>query len=219
MNPELHIENLAKVYGARRVLQNLTLSAGGGEIVGIVGSNGSGKSTLLKIIAGLLRPSKGHVKLMHDGQPIVDIVERRRMVGYAAPDLSFYPELSAFENLQFFDRVRGISRPPKEINSLLRRVGLSGREHDVVSAFSSGMKQRLRLGFALLGKAPILLLDEPSLALDKQGVSLVEEIIESHRTQGGLVVLATNDPRETALANRLIPVGPSVPSGDARVLD
>jgi heme exporter protein A len=204
---ELHIENVSKTYGTRRVLHNINLMAQGGEVIGIIGSNGSGKSTLLRIIAGLLRPTAGTVRLTVRGTLADDAITRRRCVGYVAPDLAFYPELSARENLAFFSKVRGEERSPREVDGLLRRVGLRGRENDAVAAFSSGMRQRLRLAFALLTTAPILLLDEPTLALDTQGVGLVEEMIAEQRATGGVVVLATNDPQERVWADRLLLVG------------
>ena len=206
----LHIENVRKNFGARAVLRGLSFAAVGGEVLAIVGPNGTGKSTLLKIVAGLLRPSAGQVTITFGQTTVRDAVLRRRLIGYAAPDIAFYPELSARENLQFFADVRGEGKVVGRGAELLQQVGLAGREDDPVSAYSSGMRQRLRLAFALLHRPPVLLLDEPSLALDETGSALVGSIIAAQKASGGLTVLATNDAQEAALGDRRIIVGTAV---------
>src|SRR4051794_17825640 len=103
----LTIEAVGKSFGARRVLRGVALTVSGGEAVSVTGPNGSGKSTLLKIVAGLLRPTRGAVTLTTDAGEARAAVERRPYVGYAAPDMTFYPELTGRENLLFFERVRG----------------------------------------------------------------------------------------------------------------
>lgn len=203
----LTLENIRKSYGTRRVLSGITRTVRSGECLAIVGANGSGKSTLLKIVAGVLRPTRGEVSIGMDGKKITDASERRGYVGYCAPDLSLYPELSGIENLRFFAEVRGEVVQNRDMEQRLSAVGLAGRGRDFVSAYSSGMKQRLRLAFACRdGNVPLLLLDEPSLALDSGGVALVEEIILRQKRNGGITLLATNDAREAAWADDRISV-------------
>ena len=202
----LELENVGKNYGGRRVLSGIALRAAGGEVVSVTGPNGSGKSTLLKIAAGLLRPSRGEVTLTLGGRAL-DAAARRRAVGYAGPDLALYPELTGGENLGFFAAVRGLRLPAGEAVRRLADVGLAGRGGDLLGAYSSGMRQRLRLALALLHEPRVLLLDEPSLALDEGGVAMVALIVEAQRGAGGLTVLATNDPRETALGERAFVLG------------
>lgn len=198
------LHQIGKAYGSRRVLANVSLDVLGGQCVAVVGANGSGKSTLLKIVAGLLRPSRGTVAI----GDISDALARRQLVGYCAPDLAMYPELTGAENLRFFADVRGETLTATEARTRLDAVGLSGRGHDRVSAYSSGMRQRLRLAFALRGgDVPVLLLDEPSLALDAGGVALVENIIAAQKKRGGVTVLATNDEREAAWSDSRLAVG------------
>lgn len=193
------LENIGKAYGTRRVLSGVSRTVISGKCLGIVGANGSGKSTLLKIVAGLLRPSRGVVSLHHNGSSATESCRRRELVGYCAPDLALYPELSGAENLKFFAEARGAAITDREIERRLGSVGLSGRGKDMVSVYSSGMKQRLRLAFALRdGLVPFLLLDEPSLALDSGGVTLVEDAILRQKDRGGVILLATNDARELA---------------------
>src|SRR5262245_19561002 len=95
----LTVEAVGKSFGGRRALRDITLAVGDGEVVAVTGPNGSGKSTLLKIVAGLLRPTRGTVTLATDGGAAREAVERRAYVAYAAPDLTFYPELTGRENL------------------------------------------------------------------------------------------------------------------------
>lgn len=191
------------------MLRGLTLTVGSGEAVTIQGPNGSGKSTLLKIVAGLLRPTQGTVTFRNDTEEWTESLERRRLVGYASPDLAFYPELTGRENLQFFQSVRGQEGKAADdaCDEALKRVGLGNRGNDPVAAYSSGMRQRLRLAFAMLANAPVLLLDEPSLALDTQGVGLIGEMIAAQRMRGGITLLATNDPEEAKLGDRPVVLG------------
>ena len=205
----LCLDSVSKAYGARRVLRGLSLTVESGEAVTIQGPNGSGKSTLLKIVAGLLRPTQGTVTISTGTEDWTASLERRRLVGYASPDLAFYPELTGRENLQFFQAVRGREGKAVEdaCTEVLSRVGLGNRGDDPVAAYSSGMRQRLRLAFAMLADAPALLLDEPSLALDTQGVGLIGEMIAIQRTRGGITLLATNDPDEAKLGDRMVVLG------------
>ena len=206
-NGSLTLENVGKAFGARRVLGSVSLTMEPGDVVAVTGRNGSGKSTLLKIVAGLLRPTQGAVRLSGAGK-ILDTAQRRRAVGYAAPDLALYDELTGRENLSFFARVRGGGRlNGAETERRLTEVGLGGRGDDLVRAYSSGMRQRLRLAFALLAEPRLLLLDEPSLALDESGVALVENIVGRQKADGGLTLLATNDKNEAALGERVVVLG------------
>ena len=200
----LRLDGVGKRYGLRRVLQNISLNVSPGEVVTVTGDNGSGKSTLLKIIAGLLRPSRGEVVISGEKEAS----NRRFLVGYAGPDLHLYTELTAHENLAFYYQVRtGASESREKREQRLEAVGLGGRGDDLVAAYSSGMRQRLRLAFATGHEVPLLLLDEPSLALDIKGVALVSEIIEAQRARGGATLLATNDPHEATLGDRAIALG------------
>lgn len=205
MTIELQLKALGKRYGGRRILSKLDLTVAGGEIVGVFGVNGSGKSTLLRCIAGLTRPSLGSVTLTLNGKQFTGADYLRKNVGYVAPELSLYPELSVRENLVFFAAVT--SRPSIPIDGLIERVGLSKRADDPIGTFSSGMRQRVRLALACLHSPAILLLDEPGLALDEAGQAIVLSMIDEQHRRGGIVILATNDQRERDMVQRSIHVG------------
>jgi heme exporter protein A len=184
--PGLTLDNVSMAYGRRTLFRNVCAHVGPGETLVVTGANGTGKSTLLKIIAGLARPEEGAVKFP-GGQAAL---------GYAAPDVHLYAELTGNENLEFFRRLRGL--PSDAADGLLTQVGLSpARGGDAVGAYSSGMRQRLKLAVSLLGAPLLLVWDEPTLALDAAGVALTDALLCAHRERGGLAVLATNDPAES----------------------
>jgi len=202
---ELTIDSVSKSYGARRVLRNVTARAVAGQVLVIAGPNGSGKSTLVKMIARLTRPTDGRVLWKLDGQTL-PAADARRIVGMVSPDLTFYDELSAIENLRFFAQVRGLSAAPEFVKSLFDRFELRGRSGDLVGAYSSGMKQRLKYAFALMHDPQLLLLDEPTANLDERGVALVHDAIAQARLCR-CVVIATNEPEEVRLGDVVIQLG------------
>jgi heme exporter protein A len=201
----LEAAELAKAFAGAPLFSELSFRAERG-LFAVTGRNGSGKTTLLKILAGLTRPSRGQVRLERDGRELSG-KERRLAVGWAGPDLAFYEELDALENLRFFRRAAGREAPDRELESLLESVGLAkGVVRRTVGAYSSGMRQRLRLAFALLFDAPILLLDEPMTGLDPEGRSTAERIVAEARRRGA-VFLASNDARDFAEPEREIHLG------------
>lgn len=193
----IELENVEHRFGLRRVFAGVNLTVRTGEVGLVMGANGAGKSTLLKIIAGLLPPASGTVRIRMNEQEF-DARARRRLIGYVAPDLTLYRELTGVENLEFFARLRGIRLERQQLRDILEQVGLRGRGRDLVSAYSSGMRQRLKYAFALLGNPPILLLDEPTANLDVDGMAMVEQVIARQQTRsgGGVTIVATNEPRE-----------------------
>ncbi len=180
-------------YGPRVLFDGLSARVTSGETLVVTGANGAGKSTLLKIVAGLARPEAGTVRFV--GGQEGGAAQNRLQFGYASPDVNMYGELSGLENLDFFARLRGL--PAGQGTKLLAQVGLSAsRGKDLAGAYSSGMRQRLKLAVSLLGAPPLLVWDEPTLALDERGAAFVEQILDAHRERGGLAVVATNDAGE-----------------------
>ena len=198
----LAARDLTHRYGRRSGLEPVSFSLAAPGVAAVTGANGSGKSTLLRIIAGLLRPTGGELTLTMDGQAIVP-AERRHWVGLASPELSFYDELTVEENLVFAAEARGLGDPAAAAAAALTRAGLDARAGDRVPALSSGMKQRMRVAFAVLHGAPLLLLDEPGSHLDDEGRGTIAALVERER-RAGLVLIATNDEREWRLAEQRI---------------
>lgn len=193
-------DGLSMRFGRRRLFEALSFEVRAGEPLAVVGANGSGKSTLLRILAGVLAPEGGAVRLEVDGQTVPDALRPQR-VGFVAPALHLYEPFTARENLDFLARARRLPDGPRRVTTALAEVGLTERADDAVGAFSTGMRQRLKLAAALLHHPPLLLLDEPGATLDAAGRALVEAAVAApHR----LVVLATNDPAEAALCPRRV---------------
>jgi heme exporter protein A len=195
-------EKLTKSFPATTLFADLSFAAAGG-LVAVSGPNGSGKTTFLKILAGLLRPSSGRVRI----EPAGSGSERRLAVGWAGPDLNLYGELTAEENLRFFRIAGGRDASLPDIRRRLAEVGLAeeamGRR---VEEFSTGMKQRLRIAFAGLFDPPLLLLDEPMSNLDSEGRAIVEAVVEKGR-RDGIVFVASNEPRDFPAPDQVIELG------------
>ncbi len=198
----LTARELGHRFSPRRGLEPVSFEIEAPGVVAVTGPNGSGKSTLLRIVAGLLRPNRGACALRIGGREI-ERGARRMSVGLATPELSFYDELTMGENLVFAAETQGLADPRGRVRDSLDRVGLLARAGDRADALSSGMRQRLRLAFALLHRPTVLLLDEPSTHLDEEGRALVGRLVREQREQG-LVLMATNDERERTLAGRTI---------------
>ncbi len=193
---------LEHLYAGRRGLAALSFALQAPGAVAVTGPNGSGKSTLLRLLAGLLRPTAGRSVVTLGGRAVPP-AERRRVLGFASPELAFYEELSCLENLAFAAEAHGLREREAPALAALERVGLGARARDRVAALSSGMTQRLRLAFALLLRPPLLLLDEPGSHLDEDGRRLVERVVDEE-ARTGLVVIATNESREWGLAAQRI---------------
>jgi heme exporter protein A len=194
--------DLTHRYGRRTALEPLRFALEAPGVAAVTGPNGSGKSTLLRIVAGLLRATRGESVMTVGGRAIAP-AERRRWVGFATPELAFYDELTVAENLSFVAETRGMAAPAAVAAAALDRVGLASRAADRVTALSSGMKQRLRLAFAVLHRPPVLLLDEPGSHMDEEGRAMLAGLVE-REGRTGLVVIATNEEREWRLAERRI---------------
>lgn len=198
----LRATGLMHRYGARVALQPLDFELASPGVIAVTGPNGSGKSTLLRILSGLLRPSKGDLAFRVNGAAVQPL-ERRHHVGLSTPELAFYEEFTARENLAFIAETRALPQPTRAVQDALEGVQLETRADDRVSDFSSGMKQRLRLASAILHRPSLLLLDEPGGHLDADGRAVVERIVHQESTRA-LVLLATNDPEEMQLATQRI---------------
>ena len=180
--------------GGRVVLSGIGFDWRGPGIVGVTGPNGAGKTTLLKLLAALLRPGRGTLGWELGGR-LLAAREVRARVGFAGPELGLYEDLGALENLAFLARARGFPWSDADGEAWLERIGLTGRGHERLASYSSGMKQRVKLAFALSGRPPLVLLDEPGSNLDAAGRTLARELVEEAARES-LVVVATNDEQE-----------------------
>ena len=199
--------NLEKRFLNKVIFRNLNLELHTGGSVAITGRNGSGKSTLLKVMANLIKPEKGSVEIIESGKA-VNPEKRHLYTGMISPYINLYEELTAYENLDFFYDLKCTDKKTEKkeyINSLLERINLYGRRNDEVKNFSSGMKQRVKLAFAVINKPPVLLMDEPRTNLDTDGISLVYEVAEEQK-KNGILIVATNEPEDTKLCSEIISI-------------
>lgn len=185
------LEGVGKEYGDVGALAPVDLSVMAGESVVLVGHNGSGKSTLLSIIAGMLEPSEGIIRV--HGQPPDSIYARERRSWL--PDTPvLYDDLSVREHLEYTIRMHGGDGDEPIIDDLIERLGLTGREDDLPSQFSRGLRQKAAAAVALVRPFTLLLVDEPFVGLDASGREALLELLEEARVGGATVLVATHDP-------------------------
>lgn len=202
MDITLFIDQIGKKFGHRLLFANLRAEVASGQCLTVTGPNGSGKSTLLKIIAGLVRPSSGQIRLTPaNGRPLR---APGAYTGLVSPDLAMYGALTGMENIIFWAKLRGIACSQAEAGRLCRRLGLGGAGDERVAAYSTGMRQRLKLAVLAAINPPLWLLDEPSSNLDAGGRTLVQELIAGAARQQAAIVLATNEAEEARYGNTKI---------------
>ncbi|MCS7300740.1 MAG: ABC transporter ATP-binding protein [Fimbriimonadales bacterium] len=187
-NWTLECQRLGKRFGERWVFRGLELQLHTGTVLTVRGANGSGKSTLLRLVAGLIAPTEGTVALCCNGRPVPD---RTCWLGWCAADSALYRELTGFEHLRWWAQVRGINDASHALLHHLDRFELAHRAHDRVRAYSTGMRQRLRLAIATYGEPPLLLLDEPDAGLDAAGLKLLKQVLDEQADRG-IALFATN---------------------------
>lgn len=181
----LQATRLGKKYNSQWVFRGIEFCLEKGECLLVTGPNGSGKSTLLRLLAGLESPTEGSIEK--------NIRDARKDIGFASPELRLYANLTGLEHLQLTARLRGCDVNSGNTHVLLNDVGLSLDCKKPTSAYSTGMRARLRLAMAIQTKPKILLLDEPSVSLDENGREILKNIIANQRNRG-CIILATNDP-------------------------
>jgi ABC-2 type transport system ATP-binding protein len=169
-------EAISKRYGARDALREVTFETGGGEKVAVIGPNGAGKTTLLQILAGALRPTSGTVTAGR--------------VGWVPQQPALYSKLSVAENLRLFARLEKVADPERAVAGMLEQTALADRADDEVGELSGGNRQRVNIAIGLLGDPEVLLLDEPSAALDPRQRERLWQFIGA---LGTTVVFSTHD--------------------------
>ncbi|MCA9971808.1 MAG: heme ABC exporter ATP-binding protein CcmA [Anaerolineales bacterium] len=188
----IQIDGLTKTYGLNPVLRGLDLHVKPGEFVTLVGPNGAGKSTLMRIVATLLQPSAGSVRI--GGWQLPQNAQRvRRHIGLVSHQSLLYDDLTAAENLAFFARLYQLPDAAARVDAALRTVGLYARQRDPVSTFSRGMVQRLTIARATLHEPDILLLDEPYTGLDQDAARLLDNLLRREAEKGRTIFMITHD--------------------------
>jgi Cu-processing system ATP-binding protein len=184
------LEGVAKDYGRQAAVRPMDLVLRAGETIGLIGHNGAGKSTLMKLMLGLIRPSAGRISVLGENPAAGRAASMRLKIGYLPENVSFAPSMTGAEVLSFYARLK---RQSVDANrGLLELVGIVGAADRRVGTYSKGMRQRLGLAQALLGKPRFLLLDEPTTGLDPGLRASFYNIVHSLREGGATVLLSSH---------------------------
>ncbi|MEK6710188.1 MAG: ABC transporter ATP-binding protein [Nitrospinota bacterium] len=201
----LEAAGLSRRYGWRWALREVSMTIPWGSSLALLGANGAGKSTLLKMLAGLLRPTEGQVRL--DGAPIT--ARDRGRIGMLGHDPLLYPSLTLQENLEFSAKLFGMARARRgeRIREVAEWLGLSSRLDDPIRSLSQGLRQRAALSRALLHGPDILFLDEPFAGLDVRAADRLERLVGEYTAEGRgrILVFTTHEPgRARAIAREAV---------------
>lgn len=183
----VEIKNYCKSIKSRPILNNVSYNFEYGKIYGIYGHNGSGKTMLLRAIAGLLVPDSGSVVI--DGKVLHKDMSFPPSIGIVIENMNLLPQYNAFDNLKILGKIKKTATD-ENIKTALERVGL--KSDLKVKKFSLGMKQRLNIAQAVFEKQKIILLDEPTNALDNDGVQLIYKLLKEEKERGAIVVITTH---------------------------
>ena len=183
----VEIKNYCKSIKSRPILNNVSYNFEYGKIYGLYGHNGSGKTMLLRAIAGLLVPDSGSFVI--DGKVLHKDMSFPPSIGIVIENMNLLPQYNAFDNLKILGKIKKTATD-EDIKTALERVGL--KSDLKVKKFSLGMKQRLNIAQAVFEKQKIILLDEPTNALDNDGVQLIYKLLKEEKERGALVVITTH---------------------------
>lgn len=190
MREVIKTNNLVKKYGQNLILDNVTITVNQGEIYGLVGDNGAGKTTLFRILSGQSYHSDGSYELLGlSGEK--EIIKARKRIGAMIENPSFYPNMTIEQNLEYYRIQRGIPGK-KNIDKVLKEVGLFEAKKKKFSNISLGMKQRLALALALLGEPELLILDEPINGLDPSGIIEIRNLLLKLNREKNITIIISS---------------------------
>lgn len=189
----IQIDKLVVERGARRVLDDLSLSVSSGEIYALLGGNGAGKSTTIAALLGFLKPSAGSIAVAGI-DPSVSAEQARQKIAYLPENASLYEHLSARENVDYFLALAGEAHSIDEREAAFDAVGLQADARDRrLSGFSKGMRQKVAIALAVVRQVPVLLLDEPTSGLDPRATADFNALIGRLKERGTAILMVTHD--------------------------
>ena len=189
---EIIVKSATKYIKKALILDDVNIQLTGGKIYGLKGPNGSGKTMLMRLLSGLIRPTSGEVWI--DGKKLGKDMDFPESVGLLIENPAFLPNYTGYENLELLAQIRG-KIGAEEICQSLLEVGLDPHDPRRYRKYSLGMKQRLGIAAAIMEKPDLLIVDEPTNALDDSGVEQICTILRRERERGALVVIACHDSR------------------------
>ena len=187
---EIIVKSATKYIKKALILDDVNIQLTGGKIYGLKGPNGSGKTMLMRLLCGLIRPTSGEVWI--DGKKLGKDMDFPESVGLLIENPAFLPNYTGYENLELLAQIRG-KIGGEEICQSLLEVGLDPHDPRRYRKYSLGMKQRLGIAAAIMEKPDLLIVDEPTNALDDSGVEQICTILRRERERGALVVIACHD--------------------------
>ena len=191
---KIEIRNVTKVIKKTKVIDNVDITFEGGKIYGLSGKNGCGKTMLMRLISGLIYPTEGEVVI--DGKILGKDCSFPKSIGLLIENPAFLEEYTAYENLRMLNGVGGDRLDKEEILSLIQSVGLDPHDSRKYYKFSLGMRQRLGIAAAIMGKPDVILLDEPINAIDEDGVSEIRNLVRSLSDEDRIIIIACHDKEE-----------------------
>jgi len=192
--PAVHAMSLAKRFGRRVAVAGVDLTLDAGECLALFGPNGAGKTTLLRLVAGLLRPSAGSVRVQ--GVDVRRDARARSHVGLISHHNMLYAPLTALENVEFTARLYGLSAPRDAARRALESMRVSDRAQAPVRTLSRGLQQRVSIARAIVHDPTLVLLDEPYSGLDEAGAAALTALLQALRVQGATLVVVTHNVSE-----------------------
>lgn len=185
------IKDISRSYGEIKALNNISLNIPTGKIFGLLGPNGSGKTTLIRSIIGSLKPDSGLLTVLNK-DPILERFTLRKHIGYMPQLAATYDELSARDNIRFFGELQGVDDLENKVQSILEFTELAHRAEYPVRTFSGGMKKRVSLACAMIHEPKLLILDEPTAAVDPHLKIQSWELFRKLADQGVTIVVSTH---------------------------
>lgn len=186
----IDLENVSKTIRNNEVLKDISLHFESGNIYGFVGRNGSGKTMLFRMIAGLIKPTRGSVS--YNGKVLGSELDIIPQLGLVIENVGLYPEFTGLRNLKMLAMINSLIGE-QEIREAITRVGLDPDDRRTVRKYSLGMKQRIVLAQAIMERPDVLILDEPTNALDEDGVEQIRNLIREEKERGALVLIASHN--------------------------
>lgn len=193
---KLIVENLGKKINNKIILEGINLTLEGGKVYGFVGRNGSGKTMLFRAVSGLIKPDEGKVE--YEGKVLYKDMDVLPDVGMIIENAGLYPEFTGKKNLEILAKINKKATSEDIVNSI-KRVGLDPEDKRIFRKYSLGMKQRIIIAQAIMEKPNIILLDEPTNALDESGVKQVRQIIMEEKERGAIILIASHNKEDINL--------------------